>query len=120
MNNNHLHLTFTTPLDNLIHKLLSPHMKLITTKNDKLETLHQLIPTTNKLITQKLTPIDNKLLNTAPKLVIVNHTNTNYKNVDIHTTTTHNIPIIYAPLLSKSITKSTFTMILTLTRQLFY
>ena len=120
MNSDHLHLTFTTPLDDLVHELLSPHMKLVTAGNDELETLRQLMPTTNGLVTRGLAPIDGELLDAAPELVVISRTGAGYENVDIHAATARGIPVVYAPLLSESVAESTFAMILALTRRLFY
>ena len=119
-NDDRLHLTFTTPLDDLVHELLSPHLRLVTAENDDQETLLRLMPTTLGLVTRGLAPIGDELFAAAPKLVVISRTGAGYENVDIQAASRRNIPVVYAPLLSESVAEATLAMILALTKRLFY
>ena len=115
-----LHLTFSIPLDDLVHQLLSPHVRLVTAENDQHQTLKQWMPTTIGLVTRGSAPIDGELMDAAPHLLVISRTGAGYENVDIRAATERGIPVVYAPLLAESVAEATFAMILALTKRLFY
>ena len=74
MHDDRLHLTFTTPLDDLVHELLPSHYHLVTAESDEYEMLQRLTPTTIGLVTRGLAPFDGRLIHAAPNLLATSRT----------------------------------------------
>ena len=110
----------TATVDPILHEGLGPLFPIVTAESDSREALVALMPNTVCLITRGNAPIDAEIMQASADLCVITRTGAGYENVDIEAATSLGLPVLHAPLLAESVAEGTFTMMLALTKRLFY
>ena len=110
----------TVTVDPILHEGLGPLFPIVTADSDSREAPLALMPNTVCVITRGSAPIDAEIMEASPELRVITRTGAGYENVDIAAATAHGMPVLHAPLLAEAVAEGTFTMMLALTKSLFY
>ena len=87
----------TGPLDAYTHTVLGPFGEIITSPDERPETLLSLLDGVVGLIVYGAPPITAHLIDSAPELKVIGRPGVGYSNIDLDAATARGIPLVYAP-----------------------